>query len=240
MTIAGRGDPPQDRVFATPLLLVKPFAAQGPLQTSYAPTAITDVPATLLDLAGLPDALGRGASVLRIDPTGPRQRTYAHHATGRTNRFLDVLYAFSVNGRVNDPDAWSYHRTIFGPTDDRVAQRREHQLGLSADPDDTAAEAGARTYRTDGYAVFYAAPENSRVTFDVRRMPAMATTQTVTVRIDGDIVDQHVLADDAWHTLSYPVEARSEDSPFCIELLTSPVWYDATGESWGLMLRGDI
>ena len=225
---------------ATPLLLVKPFAAQGPLQTSYAPTAITDVPATLLDLAGLPDALGRGASVLRIDPAGPRQRTYAHDANARPSRFFDVLYVFSVNGRVNDPDAWSYHRTVFGPTDDRAAQRRERQIGLSEDPDDAAAEPGTRSYRTDGYAVFYAATENSRVTFDVRRMPAMATTQTVTVRIDGDIVDQHVLADDAWHTLSYPVEARSEDSPFCIELLTSPVWYDATGESWGLMLRGDI
>ena len=225
---------------ATPLLLVKPFAAQGPLQTSYAPTAITDVPATLLDLAGLPDALGRGASVLRIDPAGPRQRTYAHHRwQARWNLFYDVLYVFSVSGRVNDPDAWSYHQTVFGPTDDRAAQRREHQIGLSADPDDTANQPGARIYRTDGYAVFYAAPENSRVTFDVRRMPAMTTAQTVTVRVNGDIVDQHLLADDAWHTLSYPVEARSEDSPFCIELLTSPVWYDATGESWGLMLRGD-
>ena len=69
----------------------------------------------------------------------------------------------------------------------------------------------------------------------------MATAQTVTVRIDGDIVDQPVLADDAWHTLSYPVEARSSEyRPFCIELLTSPVWYDEEGESWGLMLRGDI
>ena len=224
---------------ATPLLLVKPFAAQGPLQTSYAPTAITDVPATLLDLAGLPDALGRGASVLRIDPAAPRQRTYAHHGF-RPTRFLDVLHVFSVNGQVRDPDAWSYHRTVFGPTDDRAAQRREHQIGLFADPDDTADEAGARIYRTDNYAVFYAVPEDSHVSFDVRRMPAMATTQTVTVRVDGDVVDQHVLADDAWHTLSYPVEARSEDSPFCIELLTSPVWYDATGESWGLILRGDI
>ena len=230
---------------ATPLLLVKPFAAQGPLQVSYAPTAITDVPATLLDLAGLPDALGRGASVLRIDPAAPRQRTYAHDTDARPNPiygdpFYKALYIFSVNGRVNDPDAWSYHRTVFGPTDDLAAQRREHQIGLSTDPDDTADEAGARTYRTDEYAVFYAAAEDSRVTFDVRRMPTMATTQTITVRVDGDVVDQHVLADDAWHTLSYPVEARSEDSPFCIELLTSPVWYDATGESWGLMLRGDI
>ena len=227
--------------YATPLLLVKPFAGQGPLQTSYAPTSIADVPATLLDLADLPDTLRRGASVLQIDPATPRQRMYGHHrATARPNRFLDYLYMFSINGRVNDPNAWSYHRTVFGPANDRVAQWREHQIGLSADPAGTAGEAGARVYRTDGYAVFYAAGEDSRVTFDVRRMPAMATTQTVTVRIDGDIVDQYLLADDAWHTLSYPVETRSEDSPFCIELLTSPVWYDATGESWGLMLRGNI
>ena len=95
---------PRIESWATPLLLVKPFAAQGPLQTSYAPTAITDVPATLLDLAGLPDALGRGASVLRIDPAEPRQRTYAHHRPqARPNPFYDVLYVFSVSGRVDDP-----------------------------------------------------------------------------------------------------------------------------------------
>ena len=229
---------------ATPVLLVKPVDAHGPLQTSFAPTSITDVPATLLDLAGLPNALGRGTSVLRIDPAEPRQRTYAHHDGGRKTRpspFYEILYLFSVNGRTTDPDAWTYHRSVFGPTDDRAAQRREHQIGLSADPDDTATQSGTHIYRTDGYAVFYAAPENSPVTFDVRRIPTMATPQTVTVRVDGDVVDQRPLTDDAWHTLSYPVEARSsDDSPFCIELLTSPVWYDETGESYGLMLRGDI
>lgn len=39
---------------ATPLLLVKPAGARGPLRTSDAPTTIPDVPATLLDLADLP------------------------------------------------------------------------------------------------------------------------------------------------------------------------------------------
>ncbi len=225
---------------ATPLLLVKPFAAQGPLQTSYAPTSITDVPATLLDLVDLPDTLGRGASVFRIDLAEPRERTYAHYDGWRADPFYDAFYVFSVNGRVTDRDAWSYHRSVFGPANDRAAQRREHQIGLSAYQDDATSQPDVRIYRTDGYAAFYAPPENSPVTFDVRRMPAMATTQTVTVRIDGDIVDQHLLADDAWHTLSYPVEPRSEGSPFWIELLTSPVWHDATGESWGLMLRGNI
>ena len=226
--------------YATPLLLVKPFAARGPLQTSYAPTSITDVPATLLDLANLPDTLGHGASVMEIDPSALRRRTYAHHhAEARPNRFLDYLYVFSLNGRTDDLDAWSYDRTVFGPTDDRAAQRREHQVGLIASPDDRAQEAGARVYRTERYAVFYAAAESSHVAFDVRRMPTMTASQTVTVRINGNVVDQHLLADD-WQTLSYPVEARPEDSPFCIELLTSPVHYDETGESWGLMLRHDI
>ena len=61
----------------------------------------------------------------------------------------------------------------------------------------------------------------------------MATTQTVTVRIDGDIVDQHVLVDDAWHTLSYPVEARSEASPFCIEFADKPCLVRRNGRVLG-------
>ena len=64
--------------YATPLLLVKPFAAEGPLQISHAPTSIVDVPATLLDLADVPGTLGRGTSVLGIDPVVSRQRTYTH------------------------------------------------------------------------------------------------------------------------------------------------------------------
>ena len=227
---------------ATPLLLVKPFAAQDPLQISYAPTAITDVPATLLDLAGLSPT--RWEVALPYCGSIPQSPGSARtHTTGRApDRTASSIS--STSSRSTDRSGTQTPGAITGrysgPTDDRAAQRREHQVGLSADPDDTADDSGDRTYRTDGYAVFHAAAEESHVTFDVRRMPGMATTQTVTVRIDGDIVDQHVLVDDAWHTLSYPVEARSEASPFCIELLTSPVWYDATGESWGLMLRGDI
>ena len=88
---------------ATPLLLIKPFGAQGPLQTSDAPTAITDLPATLLDLAGLPNTLDTGTSALALDPARPRERTYAYHSWGgrntHTSRWFDVLHLFSVDGR---------------------------------------------------------------------------------------------------------------------------------------------
>ena len=38
----------------------------------------------------------------------------------------------------------------------------------------------------------------------------------------------------------HPVRPRSSSNPFCIELLTSPVWFDESGESWGLLLGGDM
>ena len=219
---------------AAPLLVVKPFAAEGPLQISHAPTSMIDVPATLLDLADLPGTLGHGASVLGIDPLAPRQRTYTHPSSP------EVFHLFAVNGEISDPDAWSYYRSVFGRTNDRAAQRREHQIGLFNDPVEPTGRLGARVYRTDNYAVFYTAAENSHVAFDVRRMPSMPADQTVVVRIDGEIVDQRLLTDDAWHTLTYPVEPRSENSPFGVELLTSPAGYDAEGESWGVMLRGQL
>ena len=232
---------PQGETFATaqrraaPLLLVKPLAAQDPPQVSHAPTSVLDVPATLLDLADLPGTLGNGTSVLGLEPGASRQRTYRHGS-----ELYDVLHVFAVNGYINDPDAWSYYRSVFEPASDRSTQRRANWIGLSADPSDTESQLRGSIYRTDEYAMFYAAPENPRVTFDVRRMPAMTFAQTVTVRIDGEVVDRRVLADNDWQTLSYPVKVRSANSPFTVELLTTPVWYDESGKSWGLTLRGDI
>ena len=69
-------------LFATPLLLVKPFGARGPLRTSHAPTAIADLPATVLDLAGLPNTLAVGTPALALDPAQPRPRTFAYHSWG--------------------------------------------------------------------------------------------------------------------------------------------------------------
>ena len=197
-----------------PLLLIKPFGAQGPLQTSDAPTAITDLPATLLDLAGLPNTLETGTSALALDPARPRERTYAHYSWGgrntHTSRWFDVLHLFSVDGRVTDPAAWRYRRAIFEPADDRAAQRGAHRIGLWADEDAAEPAAGRRTYVSDEYAAFFVPADTGRVTFDVRKAPALAT-QTVTVPVDGRVVDRRSLTDDAWHTLDYAVEARDAD-----------------------------
>ena len=230
---------------ATPLLMIKPVGARGPLRTSDAPTAITDLPATLLDLAELPNTLRRGTSVLALDPATPRERTYAHHEWGRRNGwaspYFDVLHVFSVNGRVTSPEAWRYRQALFQPTAYREAQRRAHRVGLDAVEDGTAGRTGGRVYRTDDYAVFYAAPDTRRITFDVRKASTARSPRTVTVRIDGDVVGEHRLADETWRTLAYPVAARdADDSPFSVELLVSPGRRAGEGSDSGVLLRGDL
>ena len=233
-------------LFATPLLLVKPFGARGALQVSHAPTAITDLPATLLDLAGLPNTLGTGTSALTLDVDSTRQRTFTYHSwggqgpNGPSSRWIDVLHLFSVDGRVVDPHAWRYRRAIFGPTDDPAAQHREHRIGLWEDESDAAPRARRPVYRTGDYAAFFVPARTGRVAFDVRKAPDLAE-QTLTVRIDGELVGRHSLSADAWRTLDYAVPRRDADnSPFCVELLVSPVWRDTDDNPHGVMLRGDF
>ena len=234
-------------LFATPLLLVKPFGAQTAVQTSHAPTAITDLPATLLDLAGLPNTLDTGTSALALDADRPRQRTFAYHSwvgqgpNAPSRQWMDVLHLYSVDGRVTDPDAWRYQRAIFEPTDDRAAQRRGHRIGLWEDESDAAAPAERPSYWTGDYTAFFVPADTGRVTFDVRRAPDLAE-QTVTVQVDGEVVGRHPLSDDAWRTLDYAVPRRDADnSPFCVELLVSPVWRRDTDDNpRGVMVRGDF
>ncbi len=228
---------------ATPLLLVKPFGAEGPLRTSDAPTAVVDLPATLLDLAGLPNTLGTGTSVLALDPVQRRERTYAHHSwslrlTANTwaSPWFDVLHLFTVEGRVGDPAAWRYREALFGPAGDRDAQRRTHRVGLTEEQHPEPAPAEPSLYRMDEYAAFFVPADTGRIAFDVRRAPGTAA-RSMTVRVDGEVVGRHSLADEVWRTLEYTVAARDTDnSPYCVELLVDSV----RPEAGGVLLRGDF
>ncbi len=227
---------------ATPLLLVKPFGAEGPLRASDAPSAVVDLPATLLDLAGFPNTIGTGTSVLALDPARPRERTYAHHswALGLTantwaGSWFDVLHLFTVDGRVGDPAAWRYREALFGPATDRDAQRRTHRVGLT---EEQQAEPGL--YRMGEYAAFFVPADTGRIAFDVRRAPG-AGAGSVTVRVDGEVVGRHSLSGGAWRTLEYAVAARdAANSPYCVELLVDPVGRETGGVTGGVLLRGDF
>jgi hypothetical protein len=105
---------------ATPLLAIKPADRTGPLELSYAPTAITDIPATIFDLVGLSNASNQGRAAFKLDPEARRTRIYTHHSWTNADwsrRYFDKLHIFSIDGRFNDPASWHYQRAISGPSE---------------------------------------------------------------------------------------------------------------------------
>ena len=221
---------------ATPLLAVKAPGATGPVVTSTAPTSITDMPATLLDLVGLPNYFGRGRSVLEIDPEESRRRQYAHHSWsnadwGRT--YFDVLYIFSVSGPVTEPESWRFERSVFEPTGDLLAQLEDHEAGLL----DVEQLPDGPFRWTTHQAVVYVPPQSERFSVQVQKAPSVAA-QTVSVRVDGRVVDQLELGDDSWQTIDVLLEPRgAAASPFCIELLVTPYWRDDHNRRIGVRSR---
>ena len=229
---------------ASPLLLIKPVGSRGSLDVSNAPTATTDVPATLLHLAGLRNTLERGTSALELDPTAIRARTYAHYDPPGTWRrpYHDVLHVFSVRGRANSPAAWRLQEAIFEPGDDRASQLRRHRVGLDAIDVEDAGPPGRRVYRTGDYAAFYVAPGARRIAFDLRAPAGDTRRADVTVTVDGRVAGRHRIAADEWSSLDIPVEARSEnDNPFCVELVVNSLSRGADADQGtGVLVRGDF
>lgn len=102
--LAGPGRPP---AYAwqggrpLPLLLVKPFAADGALRTSDAPVSLTDIPKTVLALAGEDTTHVPGQAMFDIDDMH-RPRLYGHFWGDDKSR----LRRFSVSGFAWYADSW--------------------------------------------------------------------------------------------------------------------------------------
>ncbi len=221
-------------LYASPLLAIKPADRTGPLEPSYAPTAISDIPATIVDLVGVPNVFSQGRSAFEIDPEEQRTRSYTHHSwtnAGWSRPYFDKLQIFSIDGRVTDPASWRYQRVIFEPTDDLEAQLSAHRAGLIEAAD-------GPFYWSTVQAVIYVPPDARRFTFEARKAMAVTPTQTVTIRVNGQVVGEREFSDDKWHKLTY--ELRSQDdgtNPICIELLVSPGWRDSRNIQRGAMVR---
>ena len=231
------GDLADVGVRAMALMAVKPAGATGPVRTSYAPTAITDVPATILDLASVENARLSGQSALEIDPNVSRRRTYADHdwRQGSWSRpYLDLLHVFSVDGRIADPTAWSYQAAIFEPASDVSAQLEQHLEGLHPVEHGTD---GSYQWG-DPHIVTYLPPSARVFSVAAQKSPQAPFPQTAAVRIDGHVVGRYEFTDSQWHTLRYEFEARSDGgNPFCVEILVDPPWHDDSGRRLGLRYR---
>jgi phosphoglycerol transferase MdoB-like AlkP superfamily enzyme len=113
-TTTPAGDLQNVALTAMPLLAVKPFGASGPVRVSLAPTAVTDIPATIAGLAGLSGHAFPGQSVLDIAEGSGRARSFAFHTWGNADwrrEYFDALYVFSVDGPIREPASWTFKET---------------------------------------------------------------------------------------------------------------------------------
>ncbi len=87
----------------SPLLILKPISASGPLHTSLAPSTIADIPATILNLLKLTHSYP-GESLVRLDPSKRRDREFVF-VTERSSR-APTLHRLMVQGSVFDTTSW--------------------------------------------------------------------------------------------------------------------------------------
>ena len=103
---------------AQALLVVKPPGALGALTISSAPSSITDIPATILDVMNLPPELP-GESAFRLDQGQSREREYAHYEwSGNPDwrlSYLPALEVYSIRGPLLRNSSLSHVRTIPPP-----------------------------------------------------------------------------------------------------------------------------
>ena len=102
------------------LLAVKRPGAEGPLVHSAAPSAITDIPATIADVLGLPSELP-GVSVFRLAESQRRAREYAHYEWTDElwdRRYLPTLDVYEIRGPIDSQSSWG-HRGPVAPAGPR-------------------------------------------------------------------------------------------------------------------------
>src|SRR5688572_1193446 len=102
---------------ALALLIVKPPAASGPVRVSDAPSAISDIPATIVDTLGLKNPFA-GTSALKLDEHAPRPRQFATYLWSSAEwqaDFFPYMDIFTVDGSVAAGSAWKTEEPIYAP-----------------------------------------------------------------------------------------------------------------------------
>ena len=218
---------------AMALLVVKPPHSGGPLRFSTAPTSLSDIPATILDLLGLPSDRVPGIPASRLAADAERERAYASYGWRNEDwqrsyfRYLDV---FSIRGRVDDPSAWRFIETIHDP-ESALEDRARGLFGSERD-------GRGRLFRWSGvHSTWYGPPDAG--SFEIQIRSISPTPQMVSFSIGSNVVSQLMLDNHAWHTVRMPLPLeRSNANSVHVHMLVEPTWRPE-GESrrLGVMTR---
>jgi hypothetical protein len=203
---------------AMALLVIKPPHASGPLQISSAPTAITDIPATVLDVLGFPHDAVPGTPALKLSNDAQRPRTFADYNLGRneaeSQQYFEYLDVYGINGRLLNGGAWSLPAPVYAPGIDE-----ERSRGLYGPERNLQ----GRVFRWSRPDAFFHAPGDARG-FELTIRSLAPTPQVVSIRIGDEAVPPVTLADHNWRTLHYPLGTTPNASPLWVQLRIDPSW----------------
>ena len=96
------------------LLIVKAPGSLGAIRVSHAPTTISDTAATVLDMAGIRDALP-GEPALKLAETSVRVRTFGMYDwedDGWKHNYFDALDVMEIRGRLRDGNNWRLRESL--------------------------------------------------------------------------------------------------------------------------------
>jgi hypothetical protein len=183
---------------ALALLVVKPPQAAGPIRISQAPTAISDIPATIVDAMGLKNPFA-GTPALKLDEHAPRPRHFATYLWSSAEwqaDYFPYMDVFTVDGRVAEGSAWKTEEPIYAPNTTPEGRSRGFYRPERGAP--------GQIFRWSMPLAYVHQPANARgVELKVRS--AADGPQTLTVEMRGKVIDKQVLSDHEWHDLKYSI-----------------------------------
>jgi hypothetical protein len=216
---------------AMALLVVKAPGSHGPVRISYAPTAITDIPATVLDAVGVAHTMP-GEPALKLDEHAARRRVFTMYNWENENwsqHYFEALDVMQVNGRLLDGNNWKPIGTIFSPEASPDARFR----GLY----DTQRSHSGFDYRWSMPDAFFEVPPDAR-SFEVRIRSIAPKPQTATLLLGDRELVTVTLADQAWVKLEQAVPAPANSDVRWVHLRVEPSWRPrGDGRTLGVQTR---
>jgi len=204
---------------ALALLIVKPPNSTGPIRISDAPSAITDIPATIVDTLGLKNPFP-GTSALKLDEHAARPRQFAIYLWSSAEwqaDFFPYMDVFTVDGHVVKGGDWKPEEPIYAPKTTAEGRSRGFYRPERGGP--------GETFRWSMPLALLHQPADAKgVELKVRS--SADRPQTLTVEMRGKVIDTRVLSDNDWHSLSYAIPPSTSPAPGgdWVVLRVDPPW----------------
>jgi len=207
------------------LLVVKAPGSQGPVRVSLAPTSITDVPATVLDILGVPHTFP-GEPALKLPEHASRVRTFGMYDwedDGWKHEYFDALDVMEIRGPLLDGNSWTFTQALYPPratTDNRMRGVYESHNSRSG-----------VVYRWSSPHAFFHAPDDAK-RFEVKVRSIAPQPQTVTLVVGGQVLDTRTLSDQSWVEIRHALPPAATAAGTWVELHVDPPWKPRGDVRW--------